>query len=112
MVFCARRNIEHTREMKMRIHCLRASIFSGAIGVFADVLEFKNGTNADGNTDAINSQTSAGVQVSKAVALIFTARTAAPAAASAPTAPTLSLASAGSLHGAGRNHIARSLQLI
>ena len=90
---------------------LLASIFIGAMSVFADVVELQNGTvlnstYADGNADAIHFQMSAGVQANKAVALIFTARTVAQAAASALGAPTLSLASAGSLHGVGRNHIA------
>ena len=55
--------------------------------VSADVLELKNGTvlngkYAGGNADAINFETSAGMQVinpGQAVALTFTARTPAPA---------------------------------
>ena len=76
-----------------------ACTLSGAIAASADVLELKNGTVlngkfAGGGANAINFETSAGMQVinpSEAVALTFTARTpapsATPAAAGAAAAP-------------------------
>jgi len=70
------------------------SILSGAVAVSADVLELKNGTVlngkfAGGNANAINFQTSAGMQTidrGQAVALTFTAQAAAAPAAAAPVA--------------------------
>jgi hypothetical protein len=96
--------------MKTLQRFLRTSISSAATSLFAGVLEFKNGTvlngtNADGNADLINFQTSAGGQASNALALTFTARTADQETALALAGPTLFLASADTLHGAGRNHL-------
>ena len=91
------------RELKMKTHqLLLAVLLSGAIAACADVLELKNGTVlsgtfAGGNADAINFQTSAGLQVispGQAVSLTFTART--PAAAGAPGAATATAPAAAS----------------
>ena len=70
--------------------------------VSADVLELKNGTvlngkYAGGNADAINFETSAGMQVinpGQAVALTFTARTPAPAPAAVAATPAPAAAGA------------------
>ena len=72
-----------------------AATASVAMVVSADVLELKNGTMLNGkyvggSADAINFETSAGMQVinpGQAVALTFTARTPAPATVAAAPAP-------------------------
>ena len=81
---------------------LFAGVLSGAVTVSADVLELKNGTTLNGtytggNANAINFQTSAGMQVinpAQAVALTFAGRTPAaptvPAAAAPAAAPAAS----------------------
>jgi len=85
--------------MKTQLQRLLISgTLTAAIAASADVLELKNGTVlngkfAGGNANAINFETSAGMQVinpAQAVALTFTARTpaAAPAAAGAAAPPT------------------------
>src|SRR5262245_34197987 len=81
---------------------LFAGAVTAAITASADVLELKNGTTlsgtySGGNPNAINFQTSAGMQVinpAQAVALTFTARGAA-AAAPAAAAPAAAAPAAG-----------------